>query len=101
MPLDLEDVVQLGEGCVVGDIGDEISQTTLDSLTDLNILNPPAADAHEVVMVSPQPLGQLVAGEPRRRKMRGEHSGFLEDGKGPVQRRERNRLADDLAQLGG
>ncbi len=101
MSLDFEGMVQLTEGCGIGDIGDYLPEALLNAITDRNILHAPAADAHEMMVVSGQPLRQLVTGEPRRGEVRSEHARLLEDGKRPVEGRKGYRITDDPAQLGG
>lgn len=84
MSLDLESVVQLAERYAACDIGNDLLQALLETIRNLNVLNNPAADTHEMVVVPAQPLCQFVAGESRRREMGGEHPGLLEDGERSV-----------------
>ena len=58
-------MVHFGEGRIPGDIGHDLLETTFNRLVRCEILNAAAIDAHEVVVMSAQPLSQLVPGEAR------------------------------------
>ena len=94
-------MVQAGERSLTRDIGHDLLEATLDRIAGRKILDAATFDAHEMMVVSAQPLGQLVAGESRRRVVRCQHARLLEDRERPVQRRQWHRLADGLAQFGG
>ncbi len=63
MALDLERVVQLGKRCGPGDIGHDLLKAALDGIVRFEILNAATPDAHQVMVVSAQPFGELIARE--------------------------------------
>jgi zinc/manganese transport system substrate-binding protein len=83
-----------------GDPGHQLTHTLFLGLRHLDIGDRAAFDTDEMVVMTGQPLRQLVPGRTLRREMVYRHSRVFEDGQRPVQRRKGNLGAEEVAQLG-
>jgi len=68
-----------GEGCEAGDLPDETFQLHLQPLWKLDVFDGPALDAHEMMVMTGQPFGHLVPGDPPCTMMRLDHPRLFED----------------------
>jgi hypothetical protein len=57
-------------------------------LWNIDVLDPPAIDADEMVMMSREPFSQLISRRSLRGQVRDDDLRLLEHGQGPVQRRQ-------------
>lgn len=73
----------------------------LGRFVELDILDPAAFDADQMVMVVLQWLGQFISGHSVAAAMEGDHFGVGEHGEGSVDRRERYSAVETEVDLGG
>lgn len=66
---------------------------------DLDVGDLTTLDAHQVVVVPGEPLGQFIAGESLGTQVMSDDIGLLQDGQSPVERREGHDVSDHLGQL--
>ena len=69
--------------------------------TELHVVDAAALDAHQVVMMVLEGLGELVPGDPVPSMVRRRHPGVGEHGEGAVDGGEGDRVVEVLADLGG
>lgn len=101
MTLDLQHVARRPERHCIPDVGHEVPHGLLVVGRDVDVVDAPAVETDQMVVVTREPLAQFVAGDALRAVVGDDHTGIFEDGQRPVQRRERNDTVEILGELGG
>ena len=88
--LDLDGVIRWGESSQVADLFDELVYAAFVLFREFDVLDGPALHADQVVVVTSDPLSQLVASDASSTEVRLYHACVFENYQRAVQRRHRN-----------
>lgn len=100
MALDLKGMVRWGESSQVADLLDEYVYTAFVLFRELDVLDRSTFHTDQVVVVTSDPLSQLVASDAASAEVRFNHVCIFENYERAVQRRHRNSFADLSMKIG-
>jgi hypothetical protein len=98
--MDFEGVPAGRERELIGHGLDQLFETRLHLLRQLDVLDSPTAHADEVMVVPGQPLGEFVAGQPFEAVVRLEDAGIIEDAQAAIERGQRHIAFHVVVKLG-
>ena len=99
--LHLEDVVEHSETGLGAKVVDDAVEFALGGVGDIDVLDGAAGDTNHVVVVSREPLSQLVSCNATGSVMPPEYVSFLEDCEGSIKRGHRHNSSRVISQFRG
>ena len=79
---------------------DHFVEKTLVALGDLDVFDRSAVDAHNMMVVAPQPVGDLIPGNPSASVVGRNHTGALQHSQCAIERRQ-GEVGEGTVEFGG